>query len=1286
MKYSTSITIRFFAFALSQYVQMSEASVVYYVLPTEPLDSCPRNISCRPNQLCYTMDYLAAHSSELFSPDYHNITLMYMCGVHNYTRDLNVQNVHSFVMKGETGANENSVISMLSQVKFQENVHSVCTYIYFGNTRFVEISALTLHCPSIDVVGGFLTIENSILYGHKSTSKTWSTITITDRNAGAHLDKCTFKQNCFVVSNNTKGIIVNNSTFQSYCHESGSVLVAYSSVVTLTGFINISDVATGIYYGNYSSGAAIFLRTITPKFPSILKIAKDANVCFINSSCSVGGGAVYVENGAVTIDAGSTVIFLKNKASSLGGAMCLNNSTLNISNSNILFAYNSGFGYGGGAIGLRNGHVNINAGARVTFSHNTASSRGGALFVSFGTLTFSADASVNFSNNAATYASGGAVYLYNASLNVGGKILFYNNTAVSGGAIHFYHGQLYIYSCTLVQFITNAAHLQGGAIFIEIGDHSSIITVGIFSKLIFANNSAYRGGAIYVIPSSLAVEVRLGSSTDFVHNTATDVGGAVYSDVESALPCLFLITDYSAKIAFTENRANSSIGQHIYGSSIRQAECDSSHLSLANVHAKPYTNCDTSAYGHANFTFNPSLKEIMSPVSSAPWRVCLCSTNGRQQCANLSQIFKSVSVYRGETFTLSATIVGYDFGTTIGSVYSDFLYSNQSSKLEHSQYSQLISSSETCTYLNYTIYTRLDIALLQLQTSILPSSVYANKGNANYYGYYKDKITSSISYYDDSHGKFGCIVKDLLTTPIIINVTLLPGCPPGLTLRDNLTRCSCYSILDSNGFQCSIRNKTGYLQWNTALWVNATYKETDSQSNGIIYNPHCPLHYCKAGDKMLRIKEDSNKQCASNRTGILCGACMDGFSLAIGSSQCIKCHNSHNLSLLLVFAIAGVLLVFLILSLNLTVTQGHINGLIFYANIIWAYEVIVFPSAKAQDKRIFFLQIFVAWLNLDFGIETCFFVGLNAYWKTWLQFLFPVYIWAIAGAIIVACRYSSRLTNLIGSRAVPLLATLFLLSYMKLLRTIADASSVAVITHYPQNISYTVWYIDGNLHYCQHPHIYLFIAATITLVFLWLPYTLLLVFVQPLRRVSHLRLLRWIDRLAPVYDAYFSPLKNKHQYWFGTMLLVRGILLIIMTINPATNPEFTMFILSIIIIVLTIIASIKNVHKQMSVRVLEGAVYMNLLILSTGTLYKWESTTAKTTLLAVSIGFAFTQFCFIVVWSLIKNLCALYWKCRSSQTYTAFDEDDFAHERIEDPGLEGMRVVLPTKDIATLTY
>ena len=78
---------------------------------------------------------------------------------------------------------------------------------------------------------------------------------------------------------------------------------------------------------------------------------------------------------------------------------------------------------------------------------------------------------------------------------------------------------------------------------------------------------------------------------------------------------------------------------------------------------------------------------------------------------------------------------------------------------------------------------------------------------------------------------------------------------------------------------------------------------------------------------------------------------------------------------------------FFISALNLTVTQGMINGLIFYANVAWTYQSILFPKEVESSLVLAFLKTFIAWLNLDFGIQTCLVKGLDAFWKTWLQYI-----------------------------------------------------------------------------------------------------------------------------------------------------------------------------------------------------------------------------------------------------------------------------------------------------------
>ena len=60
------------------------------------------------------------------------------------------------------------------------------------------------------------------------------------------------------------------------------------------------------------------------------------------------------------------------------------------------------------------------------------------------------------------------------------------------------------------------------------------------------------------------------------------------------------------------------------------------------------------------------------------------------------------------------------------------------------------------------------------------------------------------------------------------------------------------------------------------------------------------------------------------------GGCRENYSLAIGLLRCIPCPNDDSqLALLVLFAAAGVVLVLIIFSLNFTLTQGLINGLIF---------------------------------------------------------------------------------------------------------------------------------------------------------------------------------------------------------------------------------------------------------------------------------------------------------------------------------------------------------------------
>ena len=138
---------------------------------------------------------------------------------------------------------------------------------------------------------------------------------------------------------------------------------------------------------------------------------------------------------------------------------------------------------------------------------------------------------------------------------------------------------------------------------------------------------------------------------------------------------------------------------------------------------------------------------------------------------------------------------------------------------------------------------------------------------------------------------------------------------------------------------------------------------------------------------------------------------------------------------------------------------------------------------------------------------------------TWLQFVSPLYIWTIMILVIAVSRKYHIAARLIGKNAVKVLATLLLLSYTKLLRTIITVFSFTDIT-YPDNSKRYVWLYDGNADYLRGKHIYLFTTAFVLLFVVVLPYTLVLVFVQSLQAKSEWKILSWVNTLKPLFDAY----------------------------------------------------------------------------------------------------------------------------------------------------------------------
>ena len=339
-------------------------------------------------------------------------------------------------------------------------------------------------------------------------------------------------------------------------------------------------------------------------------------------------------------------------------------------------------------------------------------------------------------------------------------------------------------------------------------------------------------------------------------------------------------------------------------------------------------------------------------------------------------------------------------------------------------------------------------------------------------------------------------------------------------------KCDCdKKLLDY--ISCSTHNET--VQINSNVWIKLI--SSNNKSNYIVHA--CPSDYCVNKPTTLSLT-NSDDQCAFNRSGTLCGECKQEYSLVFASSECWKCSN-YSLFLLLPFAIAGIALVAFILMLNMTVATGTIHGLIFYANILAANRS-TFLTLDTPN----FLTVFVSWLNLDLGIQACFYNKMDSYGKLLLQLVFPFYIFILIAIIIILCNCSRRVAHLFGKKnPEATLYTLILLSYSKLIRLIITALQFTII-QYPESTQKIVWMFDANVLYFSVTHIPRFIVA-ILITFLGTVYTILLLFSQLFNRCSEHRVMRWTTHKYYIHflKAHHAPFSDKHRYWVGLLLFVR---------------------------------------------------------------------------------------------------------------------------------------------------
>ena len=837
---------------------------------------------------------------------------------------------------------------------------------------------------------------------------------------------------------------------------------------------------------------------------------------------------------------------------------------LNTSNSTLTFTGNMGT-YSEAPIVMKSGNLKMEDGSSLTIVHSS-----GLVSVRSISWILGHDSYVSVTGNSEI-----SIWLQKSNVSFNGAVRIANNhntitNGIRAGNLHTEYSSVGFNGD--LEVVGNSGISSGIT-----ADSSNLF---FSNRANFSNNHASNGGALTL--TSSVMHVTKYATVEFIGNSAQWYGGAIYipkgienkcaSNIRCSIQVPWFYTNcrYMYSITFIQNRAGIA-GNAIYGEYI--SACTPYHPNGYMCHIP-----DGSEIFHYIGVNDSS---DLSNFTSDPTRVCFCEND----IPNCYKIMNNITVHPGETFNLSLVIVGYGWGTVPGSVIardsSDSVSDPENDLLgSESQYSQEIRGLE-CQGLGYSIVSEGDREQLALAVDLL--SFLITLGEAHI-------------VIEDS---FIPLLENIFRIPVFVEVDLL-ACPVGFQLVRG--RCVCHQILLGNNIDtCFISNGTGFILRPARYWIGLP----NDTNSSILIHPHCPFDYCQLQDTSITA-ESVNPQCQYQRSGVLCGSCREGLSMILGSSECKTCSNVYLMSIA-IFVLMGVALVTILTLLNMTVSVGTLNGLILFANILQANRTTFLPpNTSHTSSLIAFLSAFIAWLNLDVGIPMCFFDGLTTYVKTWLQFVFPLYILALVGVMSIGSNYSTRVTRLLGTNAVSVLATLVLLSYTKILRILITAFSFTTLTG-SQDYHSVVWLADGNIKYFQPKHAILFLVALLVLLLLGVPYTVTLTAAPWIQRSRFKWVSSLYNRFKPLFDAYMGPYKDRYRYWTGMLLLARVVLIVLFSsianTNTVAGPQLNLLLLSLSSVALSCLTAVLKPYRKKLLNGLEIFHLVILFIFSSSNLY-----------------------------------------------------------------------------------
>ena len=590
-------------------------------------------------------------------------------------------------------------------------------------------------------------------------------------------------------------------------------------------------------------------------------------------------------------------------------------------------------------------------------------------------------------NNATASVPAAALYvLTESAINIS-QCIFYEN--VGGNSIVYVSvdplfSQFFpLVSCSVAINSSNFTSNSIGSA-LQIAD----CFLNFYSTTVFQNNTAKSGAAIYIAKTS-QITVDDASSVHFVNNTASLYGGAMYIDLTKCYNhgVVFIqFTRYDV-VSFIGNSARVS-GNSIY------FNIPSSCKVIRDI-----TSNDSAAYVPYKFSYNQSSNIVGPAITTSPYELNLCSAkcNSTYHSSNSRCAIEKAAML-GQPIYFKTALCDY-FNTVAEATKFQVKCINCSCK-----------------------YKPLDNEVL-----IHDSNVRINLLSVNGSEDLKNFTNVTLNILSRLSQEYKQITAKL-------SLTLFP-CFNGFVFNKASQQCECFKrdkYLHCEGDSVSI--KLGY--WFGVFSGRNTFS--------VCENKYCNFFTNRKETRsgFYNLPEETDDQCSSHRTGVACGQCSEGYTLAYNSADCIsvdKCSVGITVLVVVLNALYWIIIVGILFGIGYVfnaqqIPPGYLYGIIYFYSIV---DILLVTNLRITDGVFYTATTLSSFakLNPQFLGMLCFIKNLDAIDQQFIHYCHAMFVSVIMIAIYLTAKCNNRVLMYANHAIGEVVFLVILLSYTSLTST-----------------------------------------------------------------------------------------------------------------------------------------------------------------------------------------------------------------------------------------------------------